>query len=56
MLKDAEGGVYTGQFVDNMQHGEGKYMFKNTTYSGQWEETLKHGRGTLMDGRTVLRL
>ncbi len=45
VLKDTDGGVYSGQFFDNMQHGRGKYVLQNVTYEGQWVETLKHGTG-----------
>ena len=40
-LKQSDGGVYKGPFLDNMRHGdEGKYIWPNNQgeYVGRWQK------------------
>lgn len=41
----AEGEIYEGEFKDDMQHGEGKYIAKLFSYSGNWKENEPSGHG-----------
>jgi len=41
------GGVYTGQFFDNMLHGHGKFSFRGLIYDGPWLEDRREGMGEL---------
>eukprot|EP00392_Amoebophrya_sp_AT5.2_P016516 g16782.t1 len=41
-LTDEEG-IYVGEFLDNAQHGEGRWQYSN----GDFYDSLRHGEGTL---------
>lgn len=41
------GGVYEGQFLDNMLHGQGKFTFRGIVYDGPWREDRREGFGVL---------
>ena len=37
--------VYTGDFVDGMRSGKGKYQHNGSVYTGDFERGLYHGHG-----------
>ena len=46
MTFSVEGGQYTGTFVDNKQHGQGKRTWKNgDVYEGTFKHGLREGKG-----------
>ncbi|MDC0201864.1 hypothetical protein OAJ56_01405 [Flavobacteriales bacterium] len=41
------GGVYVGEYKDNLLHGKGTYTLANgSKYEGEWENDKRHGKGT----------
>jgi len=42
-------GHYVGETLNQVRHGQGKYVFNNTffAYEGDWLEGVKHGKGKL---------
>ena len=39
---------YTGEFVDDMFHGNGKMIYSNgEIYEGEWQEGMRHGMGQM---------
>ena len=48
---DANGSMYTGQFVDGLCHGRGRYAFANgDVYEGEFAHDLRHGWGRFAFG------
>ena len=44
------GAVYTGNFVNGMFHGEGRYQYLDgANYFGLWHNNKMHGKGEYVD-------
>ena len=53
-----DGEVYTGQFVNKMKEGKGKFVWSNgDMYEGERKGDVRHGEGvmTFGNGRSVVR-
>jgi hypothetical protein len=50
--KWADGSYYTGDWHQNVRHGNGIFLSGGIKYEGQWVNDVKHGHGrrTLQDG------
>jgi hypothetical protein len=41
--------IYDGEYLDDMKHGHGKYVWTNgSKYEGMFRQDKKHGRGTIV--------
>ena len=41
--------MYEGEYMDDMKHGTGKYMWANgSVYDGMFQYDKKHGVGTVL--------
>ena len=49
IMKYANGDVYTGQWLDNLPHGQGKREYSETgnVYEGGWMKGKRHGKGVM---------
>ena len=59
-LKEANGGNYEGEFINNEKNGHGTYEFKGKKYVGSFRDghfwgqgTLDHGNGDVYTGEFV---
>jgi len=44
--------VYEGEYVDDMKHGMGKFVWPDgRTYDGEWLRGKRHGRGAYKTAR-----
>lgn len=45
-----DGSVYSGEWLNNKQHGRGRFALANGThYEGQWQNHLMNGVGIFVD-------
>lgn len=48
-------GVYEGEFLHGMRHGQGRHEFRGEVFEGEWKWDMRHGLGklSLNDGTVI---
>ena len=47
IMKQSDGSVYDGEWMDGKRHGLGSYSLQKTHYTGYWQEDFLEGKGEL---------